>query len=36
MDKLVNILSKMYPNITIEDGEGIPYNSDIDPKSETL
>jgi hypothetical protein len=36
MDKLVNILSKMYPNITIEDGEGIPYNSDIDPKLETL
>ena len=36
MDKLINILSKMYPNIKIDDGEGIPYNSDIDPKSETL
>jgi hypothetical protein len=26
MDKLINILSKMYPNITIDDGEGIPYD----------
>ena len=36
MDKLVNILSKMYPNITIDDGEGIPYNSDKSLNSKTL
>ena len=36
MDKLINILSKMYPNITIDDGEGIPYNSDKSLNSKTL
>ena len=36
MDKLVNILSKMYPNIKIDDGEGIPYNSDKSLNSKTL
>lgn len=25
IDKIINIISKMYPNITIEDGEGLPY-----------
>lgn len=34
MDRLISILCRMYPNITIEDGEGIPYNSSIDIKSE--
>ena len=28
IDKLINLMSGMYPNITIDDGEGIPYNSD--------
>jgi hypothetical protein len=27
INKLINIICKMYPNITIEDGEGIPYDS---------
>ena len=27
IDNLVNLLAKQYPNITIEDGEGIPYNT---------
>ena len=26
MNKLINSLTKMYPSITIDDGEGIPYN----------
>jgi hypothetical protein len=26
MNKIVNIVTGMYPKITIEDGEGIPYN----------
>ena len=34
MNKLISILCKMYPKITIEDGEGMPYNSGIDVKSE--
>ena len=28
ISKLVDILSKMYPNIKIDDGEGIPYSSE--------
>ena len=28
MDRLISILCRMYPDITIDDGEGIPYNSD--------
>jgi hypothetical protein len=27
INKLINIICKMYPNITIEDGEGIPYDN---------
>ena len=27
INKLINVVCKMYPNITIEDGEGIPYDS---------
>jgi hypothetical protein len=31
INKLINIICKMYPKITIEDGEGIPYdNSDLE------
>jgi hypothetical protein len=36
MNKLINIMSRMYPNITIEDGEGIPYNSDSALNTKTL
>ena len=25
-NKLINALTKMYPSITIDDGEGIPYS----------
>jgi Na+-translocating ferredoxin:NAD+ oxidoreductase RnfG subunit len=28
IDKLVNLVAGQYPDITIEDGEGMPYNSD--------
>ena len=27
INKLINIVCRMYPNITIEDGEGIPYDT---------
>jgi hypothetical protein len=29
LNKLINNITRMYPKITIEDGEGIPYNKDI-------
>ncbi len=29
VNKLINNITRMYPKITIDDGEGIPYNKDI-------
>jgi hypothetical protein len=38
MTRLVDVLCKMYPEITISDGEGLPYNTDkgLDTEAKTL
>jgi len=36
INTLINVICKMYPDITIEDGEGIPYDSGDKLKQDTL
>jgi hypothetical protein len=36
MNTLINVICKMYPDVTIEDGEGIPYDSADNLEQATL